>query len=210
MLGLSERWSGVIQDTASTARSSRWCARASARPTTPPRAAACRARRAAHGLRLVAGAQLGGEGRAARGLRPREPAHDPGRRRTSTCDADALAARDRRRIAPPAASPAPSSPPAARTATTAFDPIAAIAQIARARGAVAARRRGDGGLGDDPAGVPRLVGRRRRRRFAGGEPAQVVRRVDRLLHLLRARSAVPGARDVDQPELPADRGRRRR
>jgi aromatic-L-amino-acid decarboxylase len=44
MLGLGERWQGVIQDTARRPPSWRWCARASAPRTTPRCAAACRRR----------------------------------------------------------------------------------------------------------------------------------------------------------------------
>ena len=44
---------------------------------------------------------------------------------------------------------------------------------------------------------------RRGRRLAGRQPAQVAGRGVRLLALLRARPAAPGARDVHQPELPA-------
>ncbi len=61
------------------------------------------------------------------------------------------------------------------TTTTALDPLAAIAPGRTRARAVAARRRGDGGLGDDPARMPLDVGRRRARRLAGRQPAQVAR-----------------------------------
>ena len=67
------------------------------------------------------------------------------------------------------------------TTTTALDPIAAIAAIARQARPLAARRCGDGRLGDDPARVPVDVGRHRRRRLDRRQPAQVARRGVRLL-----------------------------
>ena len=207
MLGLSERWSGVIQDTASTATFvALVCARERATNHAATRGGLQGQQRP---LMIYVSAQahssvekaalLAGFGRE--NLRI-----DSGRRAISTC-APTRSPRRSPRIAPPAASPAPSSPPAAPPRPRPSTPRRDRADRAR-RGAVAARRCRDGGLGHDPARVPRPVGWRRSRRFAGREPAQVVRRVDGLLDLLRARPAVPGARHVHQPELPADRGRR--
>ena len=95
------------------------------------------------------------------------------------------------------------------TTTTSMDPVDEIAAVAERHQAVAARRCGDGGLGDDSARVPSGCGTAsKRRRFAGRQPAQVARRSLRLHRLLRPRRRAPGARDVDQPELPAVVSRR--
>ena len=116
---------GVIQDTASTATLvALVCARE--RATEPRRDARRTAGReaAADGVRLVAGAQLGGEGGAARGLRTRKPAHDSGGCAASTCGP----MRSRR---PSLEDRAAGREPCAivatcgTTATTAFDPLAA-------------------------------------------------------------------------------------
>ena len=67
MLGLSERWSGVIQDTASTATFvALVCARERASNHAATRGGLQGQASAAHRVRVLAGAQLGGEGRAAR------------------------------------------------------------------------------------------------------------------------------------------------
>ena len=178
-------------------------ARAHVRATAWP-AAACRARTEAAGrLRLGAQPQLGGEGGAARRLRPSQRPHRAARRRRTRCgrtrSTQMIAGRPRAR------------PPAVRGRRDHRHDDVDGARSDRGDRAgrddarpVAARRCGDGRLGDDPARVPVDVGRRRARRLAGRQRAQVARRGVRLLALLRARSRAPGARDVDQPELPAD------
>ena len=75
MLGLSERWSGVIQDTASTATFvALVCARERASNHAATRGGLQGQAKSAGRVRVLAGAQLGGEGRAARGIRTRERA----------------------------------------------------------------------------------------------------------------------------------------
>ena len=85
------------------------------------------------------------------------------------------------------------------TATASLDPIREIADIARATAWLPCRR-GDGGVGDDPAGMPLDV--------EGIESADSVvinahkwRRTVRLLALLRARRTAPVAGHVDQSKL---------
>ena len=97
---------------------------------------------------------------------------------------------------PAACCPARSWPRPAPPRPRALDPIEPIAALALDARPLAARRRGDGRLGDDPARVPLDVGGHRGRRLAGAQPAQVARRGVRLLALLRARPRAPGARDV--------------
>ena len=75
----------------------------------------------------------------------------------------------------------------------------------RAAQPVAARRRRDGRFRDGPARMPLDVERRRRRRLARRQPAQVAGRGVRLHLVLRARPGASGPRDVHQPELSADR-----
>ena len=85
---------------------------------------------AADGVRVIAGAQLGGEGRAARGIRAREPARDSGGREFRHGRPMRWPRRSRQ-IAPPGASPAPSSPPAAPPRPRPSIRSPTIAQIAR-------------------------------------------------------------------------------
>ena len=151
------------------------------------RAAACRPSRRPLVVYTSAHApQLGGEGGAARRLRPRQrPARSPATPRYAM-RADALAAA----IADDAAAgrvPCAVVATTGTTTTTALDPVAAIARVAGRHRHLAARRRGDGRLGDGAARVPLDVGGRRGGRLAGAQPAQVARRGLRLLGLLRAR-----------------------
>ena len=96
------------------------------------------------------------------------------------------------------------------TASTALDPVGRDRGRRGAAQPVAARRCRDGRLGDDPARVPVDVGRRRAGRLGRVQPAQVARGGVRLLAVLRPRPRPPRSRDVHQPELPANRGRRDR
>ena len=208
MLGLSERWSGVIQDTASTATFV---------------ALVCARERASNHAATRGGLQGAGERRSM--VYVSSQAH-------SSVEKAALLAgfgRENLRVIPVDANfDMRADALAAAIATdraAGREPCAIVATCGThrdhgLRSASPRSRRSRAreelwlhvdaamaGSRDDPARVPRAVGWRRRRRLAGGESAQVARRVDGLLHLLRARSAVPGARHVHQPELPADRGR---
>ncbi len=170
------------------ARWSRSCARASARPATRSRAAACRPRssRSSSTSRRTA---------TARSRRPRcSPASGATNVRAVAArralrDARRRArARDRARTSPPAAGRARSSPRPARRPRPRSIPLGAIAAVAREHGLWLHVDARDGRLGDDPARVPLAVGRHRGRRLARAQPAQVARRRVRLLALLRARS----------------------
>ena len=89
------------------------------------------------------------------------------------------------------------------TTSTAFDPLAALAEIAKQHGTwlhVDAAMAGSAMI--LPEMRPLWDGHRGRR-LAGVQPAQVARRRLRLLALLRARSRAPDAGDGHQPELPA-------
>ena len=132
MLGLSGRWHGVIQDTASTATFvALVCARerASRHSASARRPAGSGA--AAGGVCVLPGAQLGREGRAARRFRSRRTCAGSRWTRTSTC----APARWRPRFVEDVADgrePCAIVATCGTTATTAFDPIAQIAQVARA------------------------------------------------------------------------------
>ena len=208
MLGLSERWSGVIQDTASTAtfvalvcareRASNHAAtRGGLQGQTSPLIVYVSAQ--AHSS-VEKAALLAGFGRENLRVIPgrRQLRHARGRARHGHRDGSrgrARALRHRRDLRHHRDHGLrPASPRSRRS--RAREELWLHVDAAMA------------GIGDDPARVPRPLGWRRRRRLAGREPAQVARRLDGLLHVLRARPAVPRARHVDQPELPADRGRR--
>ena len=162
---------------------------------------------AAGRLHLGAGAQLGGEGGAARRLRPRRTsAWSPATRRYGM-RSDALAAA--------IAEDARGRPRAVRGGGDHRhhhdhrDRSGGRDRAGRGRHRhLAARRRGDGRLGDGAARMPLDVGGRRGCRLGGAESAQVARRGLRLLGLLRARRRPSGPGDVDQSQLPADRRRR--
>ena len=125
---------------------------------------------------------------------------------------DACRTRWTRRSPPtgaPAPSPAPSSPPTGTTTTTALDPIAADRR--RSPRSTGLWLHVDAAMAGSAMILPECradVGRRRGRRLARRQPAQVAGRGVRLLAVLRPRRRAPRARDVDQPELPAV-GRRR-
>ena len=207
MLGLSDAWSGVINDTASTSTLvALLCARERASKFALDRGGTAGRGAPARRLRLGARAQLGGQGRAAGGVRTRQRpprsvrrAERHARRRTRAAHRGRRARRE--------------DPVRHRRddGNDDGDGVRPHRRDRRRREAVrrvAARRRRDGRLGDDPARMPLDVGRRRGRRLARDEPAQMARRRDRLLALLRARSRAPRPRDVDQSELPAVVGRR--
>ena len=204
MLGLSERWSGVIQDTASTASFvALVCARERATNHAAVRGGLQAEQRPlmvyystqAHSS-VEKAAMLAGFGRDNLRAIPVDAHFD--------MRADALATailEDRAAGREPCAIVATCG----TTATTAFDPLAQIAQVARAEELWLHVDAAMAGSAMILRGVPRALGRGRVGGFAGGQPAQVVRRIVRLLHLLRARPAIAGARDVHQSELPADR-----
>ena len=75
---------------------------------------------------------------------------------------------------------------------------------------LAPRGRRHGGVGDDLAGVPVDVAGNRRSGFAGPQSPQMARHGLRLFSLLCSRSRAPGARHVDEPELSPIVGRRPR
>ena len=101
--------------------------------------------------------------------------------------------------------PPPAPPPPRRSIRWKRSP-----RVAAAARHLAARRRRDGRLGDDPARMPLDVAGHRRRRFAGAQSAQMAGRGVRLLALLRARSRAPDPRDVHQSQLSAIAARRSR
>ena len=210
MLGLSDAWSGVIQDTAST---STLVALICARERTTgyglaPRRPAGRAA-AARRLRLGAQPQLGREGGAARRLRPRER---PRRRRTTratrcapTRSPQAIAARPSR----------PARVPCAVVATTGTH------HDDRARSDRRDRRRSRRGTAlwlhvDAAMAGSAMILPECRWMWDGVEGADSLvvnphkwlgAAFDCSLYYVRD-AAAPGARDVHQPELPADGGRR--
>ena len=154
-------------------------------------------------LRLGAQPQLGRQGGAARRLRPRQRAARPVRRRVR--DARRRAGRDgqrgsRRRPTCPAPSSRPPAPRRRRRSTRSRP----IAEIARRHGIwlhVDAAMAGSAmilpecrWMWDGVEGADSLV----------LNPHKWLGAAVRLLALLRARSRAPGARDVHQPELPAD------
>ena len=114
MLGLSPAWSGVIQDTASTSTLvALICARERATDYALARGGLQGEDAHAARLRVGARAQLGRQGRAARRLRPRQPAPRSVRRQIR--HARRRAGRDGRRGPRRTATcPAPSSRPSAR------------------------------------------------------------------------------------------------
>ena len=192
----------MIQDTASTARSLRCCARASGRRATARLAADCRRAGAADASTSRTCAQLRREGRAARRIRARQPAIDSHGRRSRHASRRARGGdRNRRRGRP---RPCAVVATAGTTTTTAIDPIEGIAAMAR-------RQHGlwlhvDAAMAGSAMILPEcrwmwegIEGGG----FAGHQSAQVARRRVRLLDLLRARRRASGARDVDEPELPA-------
>ena len=202
MVGLSDAWSGVIQDTASTgALVALICARertsgyglargglqASAAPLI------VYASRHAHSS-VDKAALLAGFGRHNVRLIDADAAHAM---RPDALEAAILADR--------AAGRAPCAVVATTgtTTTTALDPDRGDRRADGAPWPLAACRFGDGRLGDDPAGMPLDVAGRRRRRFAGAQSAQMAGRGVRLLALLRARSAASRPRHGDQPQLSA-------
>ena len=79
------------------------------------------------------------------------------------------------------------------TATTALDPVAAVARGRADARDVAACRCRHGRIGDDTPRVPVDVGRRRGRRLAGAQSAQMARRGDGLLAVLCPRPGASGA-----------------
>ena len=122
--------------------------------------------RAAGRLRLGAQPQLGGQGGAAGRLRPREHAPRRPRRATTPCaptrSRQAIARRPRGRPRARArSSPPPARPRPRRSIRSRRSP-----RSRSEHGALAARRRGHGRLGDDPARVPLDVGGHRGRRLA--------------------------------------------
>ena len=197
MLGLSDAWSGVIQDTAST---STLVALICARERTTGYALGARrpaGRAAAAGrLRLGAQPQLGRQGGAARRLRPRQ------RARSSPATTQL---RDARRTRSPRRSRADlaARPPPVRGRRD-HRHHARRRSIRSARSPRSRARHGlwlhvdaaMAGSRDDPAGVPLDVGRRRGRRLAGRQPAQVARRARSTARCTTCATRAPGARDV--------------
>ncbi len=206
MVGLSAAWRGVIQDTASTATLvALVCARERASDFALTREGLQGGGAPLVDLRVGPEPQLGAEGRARRRLRADARPRDRHRRRP--CDA-AGSARGR-----DARGSRPRLDTVRRRRDVRVDDVHRVRSDRRdrddLRGArrLAARRRGDGGVGDGPRRVPAAVGRRRARRLDRAQPAQVARRDLRLLALSGARSRAPGAGDEHQPGLPAvDRG----
>ena len=208
MVGLSEAWSGVIQDTASTSTLvALICARERAtgyglRPGRPAGRG-----EAAGRLRVRSGAQLGREGRPPGRVRPRERAVGSPTTRRMRIDPEAL---ERRRPRGPRRGQAPCAvvATAGHHRLDGHRPGRGDRRGGPRARALAPRRRGHGGLGDDPARVPMALGGRRGGRLAGDQRPQVARGGLRLLALLRARRRAPRPRDVHQPELSAILGGR--
>ena len=207
MLGLSGAWSGVIQDTASTSTLvALICARerttdySLGRGGLQGRAEPLVVYTSAHSHSSVdKAALLAGFGRENLRIVP----YDAQLRDAGRC-ARAIDCRGPRRGPHPCAVVATTG----TTTTTALDPIAAIAAVAARRNVwlhVDAAMAGSAmilpecrWMWDGVEGADSLV----------DQPAQVARRGVRLLDLLRARPRAPGARDVDQSQLPAIGGRR--
>ena len=204
MVGLSDAWSGVIQDTASTSTLvALLCARERTtdfgmsrggfRPR--PRPLVVYTSSQAHSS-VDKAALLAGFGRD----NVRIVAHDE----AYAMRPDALDEAMRRDIAA-GKRPCAVVATTGTTTSTAIDPVGAIARVASDARPLAARRCGHGGLGDDPARVPLDVGGHRGGRLAGAQRPQVARRGLRLLALLRQGPGAPGPGDVHQPELPPSR-----
>ena len=209
MLGLSPAFSGVIQDTASTSTLvALICAReratdyALARGGLQGETRTPRVYVSAHAHSSVdKGALLAGFGRDNLRLVPFDDEYAMRADALAEMVADDLANGDL---------PCAIVATVGTTATTAIDPIAPIAEIARRHGIwlhVDAAMAGSAmilpecrWMWEGVEGADSLVDQR----------AQVARRAVRLLGLLCARSRASDARDVDQSELPAILGRRRR
>ena len=133
MVGLSDAWSGVIQDTASTSTLvALLCARERTTDFGMSRGG-LQARAAAAGrLHVEPGPQLGRQGGAARRLRPRERAARGPRRGVRHAPRRARR-RHRGGTSPRASGPAPSSPRPARRPPPPSIPLAAIARRGRGR-----------------------------------------------------------------------------
>ena len=159
MLGLSEAWSGVINDTAST---STLVALLCARERTSqlqPRARRAAGRSAAAGrLHVGAQPQLGREGGAAGRLRQAACAHRAARRGSYAMRPESLDAMIQADLAA-GLRPCAVVATTGTTTSTALDPLEAIAPRGEGARPLAACRCGHGGLGDDPARVPMDVGR---------------------------------------------------
>ena len=213
---LGSAWSGVIQDTASTASLVALLVRARARYSDHSAArGGLQARAAAAGRLLIrAQPQLDRESRAARGVRPREPA--PDRRPTRPCPARGCAAgSDRARTWPRDESRPRSSRPSARRRRPRIDPVGAMASLAAEHGLWL---HVDAALAGSAMILPEcraLWARHRGRGFDRDQSAQVARRGFRLLapttcaipaHLVRVMSTNPSylrtAADGEAKNLP--------
>ena len=156
---------------------------------------------AARRLRLGPEPQLGAEGGARRRLRTRLRARDRDRRQPRDASRGARS-RDAR-------GSRPRLDAVRGRRDVGLDHLHRLRSDRRDRGPLrrarrlAARRRGDGRIGDGARGVPAAVGRRRARRLDRAEPAQVARRDLRLLALPGPRSRAPRAGHEHQPGLPA-------
>ena len=180
MLGLSERVERRDQRHRVHEHAGRAAVRARARLEVQPRPRRIAGgSEAARRLHVRAQPQLGREGGAARRLRQDQRAHRAARRLATPCAPNRSTSMVERRH--------PQRPRALRRGRDdRHDDVdrarSARRDRARRRGErhLAARRCGDGRLGDDPAGVPLDVAGRRARRFADRQPAQVARRGVRL------------------------------
>ena len=143
-------------------------------------------RGAADRLRLRAFAFFGRQGRAARRLRPRQPSPDPVR--PGLCDAPGRAGGRDPGGHRGGAETLRGRGDLGHHGDHRARPDRGDRGGREAARPLAARRRGDGRLGDDPTGMPVDVARRRGGGFLGVQPAQMARRRVRLLALLRPRS----------------------
>ena len=211
MVGLSPAWRGVIQDTASTATlvALRLRPRAGLR-TSRSRAAGLQGPEAP--LVVYASApepQLGAEGGADRRLRPRRTSA------RSTTDAEPRdAAGSARRGDARGSRPRLDAVRGRRDVglDDAAPPSIRSRDLAPSRAEHGAWVHVDAAMAGSAMvldGMPAALARRRRRRLARAEPAQVARRDLRLLALPGARSRAPRAGDEHEPDLPAVAGRGR-
>ena len=207
MIGLSDAWSGVIQDTASSCTLvALVCARERASGYSLARGGLQAEEPAARRLRVRPQPQLGGQGGAPRRLRARERPRGRDRRRARD------AARRARRGDPHRPRRRPEA--VRRRRHDRHHDHDRPRPRGRPRGGgppprpLAARGRRPRRLGHDPARVPLALGRDRGGRLARLQPPQVAGRRLRLLALLRPRPAAPRAGDEHEPELPAQRRRR--
>ncbi len=196
MLGLSDAWSGVIQDTASTSTLiALICARERTHRLRTRAAAACR------------------RSNSRSSSTPRRTATARSRRRRCSPVSAATNVRDRRarrratrcgRMRWPMRSPPTSRRPDAlrdrrhhrKHGVDGAGSHRRDRDDRRAARPLAARGCGDGRLRDDPARVPLDVERCRRRRLARRQPAQMAGRGVRLHAVLRARRRTSDARHV--------------